>query len=239
MIRPKTGFKKKNTEDLLKADIEMVEKYSELLYEDDYVEKVKGARSILVLMVNPANVYYMLTEKESQLDILSRTLKEEHKKNIELLLHLLCYFYSLSFYEEFHPILTNHSIGDSCLNIIEFQYAKYVIRKNEILKRSVMDIPPKEYQKDIEKFLFLVRKQDRILRLSFTILMHLAEDLKIEQKMVKRDIIGFLVKNLERNNVNLTIIILLFLKKLSRFVENKDAMIRNNILNEFVKYVLI
>jgi len=236
MQRPKTGFKQKNDDDLIKTNINFIEKYTELLYEEKFEQKVKGARSILVLVADPTNLVRLITEYESQLDIISRTMKEEHKKNIELLLHILCFFYTFSFYEEFHQILFYHSIGETCLNIIEFQYAKYVIRKNEIKNKAYnTDISPKEYQKELDKFLFLVRKQDRILRLAFTILMHLAEDPKVELKMVKRDIVGFLVKNLDRNNVNLIIIILLFLKKLSIFAENKESMIRNNILNEYMK----
>jgi hypothetical protein len=218
----------------------MIEKYTDLLYEDKYEDKVKGARSLLVLIAVPENIVKLITEKETQIDIISRTLKDEHKKSMELLINLLSFFYSFSFYEEFHPLLLNHSIGETCMNIIEYQYAKYVIRKNEIMrKESMAKSNPKEYQKELDKFLFLVRKQDRILRLSFTILMHLAEDPKIEFKMVKKDVVSFLIKNLDRNNINSIVVILLFLKKLSIYDVNKDAMIRSNILVEFSKYDLI
>jgi hypothetical protein len=237
MQRPKTGFKQKNDEDsLYKTHISLIEKYTDLLYEDRYDEKVKGARSLLVLIADPENIVKLVTEKDTQIDIISRTFKDEHKKSMELLIHILGFFYTFSFYEEFHGLLFNHSIGETCMNIIEFQYAKYVIRKNEILKKESIAISnPKEYQKEIDKFLFLVRKQDRILRLAFTILMHIAEDPKIEFKMVKKDIVGFLVKNLDRNNINLIVVILLFLKKLSIYDVNKEAMIRSNIVEEFYR----
>jgi hypothetical protein len=237
MQRPKTGFKQKNDEDLLyKTNIDMIEKYTDLLYEDKYEDKVKGARSLLVLIADPENIYKLITEKETQIDIISRTLKDEHKKSMELLINILGFFYNFSFYEEFHSLLLTHSIGETCMNLIEFQYAKYVIRKNEIMKKeAIAKTNPKEYQKELDKFLFLVRKQDRILRLAFTILMHLAEDPKVEFKMVKKDIVGFLVKNIDRNNINLIVVILLFLKKLSIYDVNKDAMVRSNIVEEFFK----
>ena len=41
------------------------------------------------------------------------------------------------------------------------------------------------------------------------ILLHLAEDTKIEFKMVKKDIVGFLINNLGRQNINLLSVILL------------------------------
>jgi hypothetical protein len=235
MQRPKTSFKKKEDEDLMKVSMNMIEKYTDLLYEEKFEDKVKGARSLLFLIVDPNNIVRLVTEKSSQLDIISRTLKDEHKKNIELLIHLLAFFYSLSFYEEFHQILLTQSIGDSCMNIIEFQYAKYIIRKNEIIRKKLNSINQREYIRDEDKFFFLVRKQDRILRMTFTILMHLAEDPKIEFKMVKRDIVGFLIKYLDRSNVNLLVVILLFLKKLSIYDINKEVMIKNNILDEFIK----
>jgi hypothetical protein len=236
MQRPRTGFKQKNDEDsLYKTSIELIEKYTDLLYEDKYEDKVKGARSLLVLIADPENIFKLVTEKESQLHIISRTLKDEHKNSTELLIHLLGFFYTFSFYDEFHQLLLEHSIGETCMNIIEFQYAKYVIRKNAIAKVETANMPLKDYQRETDKFLFLVRKQDRILRLAFTILMHLAEDPKIEHKMVKKNIVSWLIKNIDRNNINLIVVVLLFLKKLSIFDVNKDSMVHSNIVDEFYK----
>jgi hypothetical protein len=237
MQRPRTGFKQKNDEDsLYKTSIDLIEKYTDLLYEDKYEDKVKGARSLLVLIADPENIFKLVTEKESQLHIISRTLKDEHKNSTELLIHLLGFFYTFSFYDEFHQLLLEHSIGETCMNIIEFQYAKYVIRKNAIAKIETTNMPLRDYQRETDKFLFLVRKQDRILRLAFTILMHLAEDPKIEHKMVKKNIVSWLIKNIDRNNINLIVVVLLFLKKLSIFDVNKDSMLHSNIVDEFYKY---
>jgi hypothetical protein len=237
MQRPRTGFKQKNDEDsLYKTSIDLIEKYTDLLYEDKYEDKVKGARSLLVLIADPENIFKLVTEKESQLHIISRTLKDEHKNSTELLIHLLGFFYTFSFYDEFHQLLLEHSIGETCINIIEFQYAKYVIRKNAIAKVETTNMPLRDYQRETDKFLFLVRKQDRILRLAFTILMHLAEDPKIEHKMVKKNIVSWLIKNIDRNNINLIVVVLLFLKKLSIFDVNKDSMLHSNIVDEFYKY---
>jgi hypothetical protein len=232
MQRPKTGFKQKSDDDLFKASYELFDKYVDMLYEDEQPkEQVKGARSLLFLLVDPDNIYNILAEKESQLSAIARTMKDEHKKKMELLIHLLAFFYSYSYYEEFHPMLASMSIGETCMNIIEFQYAKFIIRRNDLMtKRKSPD-----YQKELDKFLFLVRKQDRILRYSFTILLHLAEDPSIEKKMVKKDIVALVVKNLDRTNINLIVVMLLFLKKLSIIDVNKDAMVKCNVLDELMK----
>jgi hypothetical protein len=241
MSRPQTGFKQKSGEDLMSTNFANIEQYTDLLYEEKFEDKVKGARSLLVLLADPTNIYHIVTEKLNLIDTISRTLKDEHKNNIELLIHLLAFFYCFSNYEEFHEMLVDHSIGETCLNIIDFQYAKFTVRKLDIIKKQqlVASNPTKElalnYKKDLDKFLFLVRKQDRILKLAFTILMHLAEDPKIEKKMVKRDIVKIIVKNLDRTNVNLIVTMLLFLKKLSIYDVNKEALIKCDVLDELVK----
>jgi hypothetical protein len=232
MQRPKTGFKQKSEEDLTKASYELFDKYVDMLYEDDQPkEQVKGARSLLFLLIDPDNIYNIVAEKETQLSAIARTMKDDHKKKMELLINLISFFLTYSYYEEFHPMLASLSIGETCMNIIEFQYAKFIIRRNDLMSKR--NLP--EYQKELDKYLFLVRKQDRILRYAFTILMHLAEDTNIEKKMVKKDIVQLVIKNLDRTNINLIVVMLLFLKKLSIMDVNKDAMIKYNVLDELMK----
>jgi hypothetical protein len=57
--------------------------------------------------------------------------------------------------------------------------------------------------------------------IALTILLNLAEDFNIEKKMRKRNIVSYLLRLLERNDFHLLIIVLLFLRKLSIFSENK------------------
>jgi hypothetical protein len=64
--------------------------------------------------------------------------------------------------------------------------------------------------------------------------MHLAEDPKIEYKMVKKDIVKYIIKNLNRPNINVLSNLLLFLKKLSIFQVNKDTMIKEGILDKLM-----
>lgn len=157
---------------------------------------------------------------------------------MELVIHILAFFYTVSYYQEFHEVCISNSIGETCIFIIEYQYAKYIIRKNEIIKKELESSGTNNklaFQKELDKFLFLVRKQDRILRIAFSILMHLAEDQNVEKKMVKRDIIPIIIKNLDRTNINLLVVLLLFIKKLSIYDVNKDSLIKNNVLDEFIK----
>lgn len=64
-----------------------------------------------------------------------------------------------------------------------------------------------------------------LLVLSY-LLLNLAEDAKVEMKMKNKRIVYMLVQLLPRENVDLLILVVSFLKKLSIFVENKTEMVR-------------
>ena len=57
------------------------------------------------------------------------------------------------------------------------------------------------------------------------LLLNLAEDAKVEMKMKNKGIVSMLVQLLERDNVDLLILVVSFLKKLSIFMENKAEMV--------------
>lgn len=228
MIRPKTGFVKKDENDLKTADLSEVEKYLDCFYEDDFDVKVKGARMILYLSIDPSKMVQLANE--NLFNILSRSLKEDHKRNPEFLIHLLAFFYGYSCYETFHEILASYGVGETCMSIIDFQFAKFTIRKEDLQKKRE-DKDPK-FKPELDKFFFMIRKQDRILKLAFSVLINLADNPKIEKKMVKKDIVVWLQNYLDRSNINLIVMVLLFLKKLSVYDINKDAMIKNVLLNQ-------
>ena len=60
---------------------------------------------------------------------------------------------------------------------------------------------------------------------AFYLLLNLAEDLKVELKMRNKAIILQLIHALDRDNNDLLILVVSFLKKLSLFVENKNDMV--------------
>ena len=234
-MRPKTGFKQKNPQELTTVNIDEIEKYVDLLYEQPE-DKVKGARFLLYLIQNPKNMYIIGEEQEKLLDVISRTLHDEHKKILELSIYLIYFFYAFSQYQIFHPLLSHRSVGGICMGIIDYNLLKYDYRKDELIHLSTSNkVSPKEYQVALEKFLFLVRKQDRLLTKAFQILHRLAEDPKLEVKMVKKDMVGLLLKNMGRININLLLEVLLFLKKLSIIQLNKDAMIKGKIFEKMMK----
>ena len=67
----------------------------------------------------------------------------------------------------------------------------------------------------------LQRKQDKLLFVSFYILLNLAEDISVERKMIKKSLVEHLSVMLDHNYGDLLVLITTFLKKLSLFEENK------------------
>ena len=235
-LRPKTGFRQRNTDELNHVSFKDIDKYADLLYEEKTEDKIKGARNILFLVKEPQYFNQLIMAKSDALSILARTLRDENKKTMELTIILLCLFSNYSLYEDYHSTLSEMSIGEICMSIIDFNYMKYQYRKDEIMRFSKSKtINENPYQIELEKFLFLVRKQDRIMYLSFLILLRLASELRVEYKMVKKDIVTLILNNIDRKNLNLLYVLLCFLKKLSIFAQNKDVMVKNNALEKLMK----
>ncbi|KAL1490398.1 hypothetical protein ABEB36_013103 [Hypothenemus hampei] len=90
-------------------------------------------------------------------------------------------------------------------------------------------------EQKIKRFRTLVKKQEHLLRVAYYLLLNIAEDETVEEKMSKRNIVGLLVKALERNNDDLLILVVTFLKKLSIMQCNKDLMINYNIIEKLQK----
>lgn len=135
MNRPRTGFKQKNPQELTTVTIDEIEKYVDLLYEKSE-DKIKGARCLLYLVQSPQNIYLIFEEHEKLLDVISRTLKDEHKKLLELSIYLIYFFYAFSQYQIFHPIILGRAVGETCMGIIEYNLAKFDYRKDELIRLS-------------------------------------------------------------------------------------------------------
>nr|KAG5710596.1 hypothetical protein BaRGS_013242 [Batillaria attramentaria] len=94
-----------------------------------------------------------------------------------------------------------------------------------------------DYEKSLKKYDSLIRKQEQLLRVAFYLLLNLAEDLKVEMKMRNKGIVRMLVETLDRDNFELLILVVSFLKKLSIFIENKQEMAELNIIEKLTKLV--
>lgn len=79
----------------------------------------------------------------------------------------------------------------------------------------------------------LSKRQEQLLRVAFYMLLNIADNIKVEEKMHKKDIVNLLIGAMERHsNIDLLILIVSFLQKLSIFVENKNSMASKGIVEK-------
>ncbi|XP_026487727.1 kinesin-associated protein 3 [Vanessa tameamea] len=265
------------------AVLNRIDDYVELLY-DDIPEKIKGSALILQLARNPDNLIE-LARNEALLSALSRVLREEWKRSIELSTNIVYTFFCFSTYIEFHSVIIQYKIGSLCMDVIDYELKRYdqwkekVEGKKQVLTPDKNELPksripepkrrPKSgtwavtdvniqktrsivssYHEDLchasdeflsksdeeqlkRKLKTLSKRQEQLLRVAFYMLLNIADNVKVEEKMHKKDIVGLLIGAMERHsNIDLLILIVSFLQKLSIFVENKNAMASKGIIEK-------
>uniref|UniRef100_A0A4W3JAR2 Kinesin-associated protein 3a n=1 Tax=Callorhinchus milii TaxID=7868 RepID=A0A4W3JAR2_CALMI len=225
------------------ANINDIDDYIELLYED-IPDKVRGSALILQLARNPDNLEELL-QNETALGALARVLREDWKQSAELATNIIYIFFCFSSFTQFHGLITHYKIGALCMNIIDHELKRHELWQDELQKKKKADILchaenqmlKKEYEKTCKKYQGLVIKQEQLLRVAFYLLLNLAEDTRTELKMRNKNIVHMLVKSLDRENSELLILVVSFLKKLSVFVENKNDMVELNIIDKLAKLV--
>lgn len=90
-----------------------------------------------------------------------------------------------------------------------------------------------EFDRLAKQLRIFAKKQEQLLRVAFYLLLNIAEDVKVEEKMRRRNITKMLIKTLDRNNAELLILVVTFLKKLSIVRDNKDDMNELDIVDKF------
>ncbi|XP_018420217.1 PREDICTED: kinesin-associated protein 3 isoform X2 [Nanorana parkeri] len=224
------------------ANINDMDEYIELLYED-IPDKVRGSALILQLARNPDNLEELLLN-ETALGALARVLREDWKQSVELATNIIYIFFCFSSFSQFHGLITHYKIGALCMNIIDHELKRHELWQEELAKKkkAVDDDPDmpslkKEYEKAYKKYQGLLVKQEQLLRVALYLLLNLAEDTRTELKMRNKNIVHMLVKALDRDNFELLILVVSFLKKLSIFLENKNDMAEMDIIEKLGKMV--
>lgn len=90
-----------------------------------------------------------------------------------------------------------------------------------------------EYDRLAKQLKIFAKKQEQLLRVAFYLLLNIAENVKFEEKMRRKNIIKMLIMALDRQNVDLLLLTVTFLKKLSIVRDNKDDMHELNIVEKF------
>ena len=71
---------------------------------------------------------------DSLLPVLSRTLAESHKRNIDLSVYILSVFYILSNYQQFQELLTENKVGLAVIDVLEHQIQRFDLLYSEYIE---------------------------------------------------------------------------------------------------------
>jgi len=159
-----------------------------LFYDDKVDQKVKASKYFLYLCYSHENMMYMI-EHETLFGVVSRTLRESFKDNLDMTLYLLNVFQSYSNFTQFHQFLMSNQIGDTTVKIVEHEIKRYKNRVKDF--RGKMEIYEKaraagseeaeameqHLRKEERNLSIMIKKQEKVLFVAFHLLMNLAEDL--------------------------------------------------------------
>jgi Rad3-related DNA helicase len=209
------------------SSIESIDDYIENLYEG-IKEKLVATRKILDLAKVPKNMDSLISN-ESLMSALTRVLREDTKRSLELVTTIIFIFFCFSNFSDFHSYITKNKMGDMCLKIIDQEKSRWKLWKDDLDGAG-------DGETNLKKYKSRLKRQDQLLFLTFNLLLNLSEELNLEVKMVKRGIISSLMIMIDRPSSDLVLSVLTFLKKLSVFEENKNEMIKvRNLIDSRMK----
>ena len=79
----------------------------------------------------------IMLEHETLFGTVSRTLRDDYKKGVELTLYLLNIFQAYSNFTQFHEFLLSNQIGDTTIKIIDHEIKRYVVRVREFKQKAI------------------------------------------------------------------------------------------------------
>ena len=104
-----------------RANINELDEYAEMLYDEDIKAKTRGSALILQLARNPDNLEELF-HNESILNCLSRVLKEDWQKSIEVATNIIYTFFCFSSFSQFHPLISHYKIGNLTVQVNQFRF---------------------------------------------------------------------------------------------------------------------
>ncbi|GMR42242.1 hypothetical protein PMAYCL1PPCAC_12437, partial [Pristionchus mayeri] len=195
-----------------------VDSYIELLYED-ITSKNRGSLCILELTKNPQNLL-LLSENETLVSALSRVLRDEWRKNLELAKNIISVFHLFSSFSQTQHIVIEQKMGAFCMSVIELELDRGRDWMNQ------MKTADEETRRKCEMAL---RREDAMLAVSVSLLLNLAEDVGVEMKMLRKGLLTLMSKCLfhatqPNHSHALLHPVLTLLLKLSVMIENHPLL---------------
>ncbi|KAJ1629906.1 kinesin-associated protein-domain-containing protein [Pavlovales sp. CCMP2436] len=214
-----------------KASLEALGEYIDGCYEG--VEGALSATGLLLQLAREPTNLEPLAQDDRLLGCLTRLLNDEGKRSLDLAVNIVSVLYALSAYSDFHPALLEFKSGSLVMDVVDLEIKRHALRERERAQAGSTEPNPEEERRDKLRR----RKQEKVLYVSFHVLLNLAEDINTERKMCNHGIVQMLTAMLSRHNGDLLILTLAFLKKLSIFGENAGEMAKAHLADRLVAFV--
>jgi len=264
LVRKRRQQEREAEEVLPAAHIDAIDDYLDMLYQvggnseaakaDSLRIQVRGTGMILKLCRDVMNLEALI-QNSTVMGALTRVLAEEFKKSTELTFNILRIFLSFSNFMEMHGLLANYRVGMLTLKAVEYEVKRWESKEEEkeeketkykdIIQRARdtgdeaagQERVKKQRETDRVKQRVQHKKQEKMLFIAFYLLINLAEDVGVERKMVNKELLPYLSSTLERSHGDLLILVVTFLKKLCIYGENKEIIIKADIVRKLGRFI--
>lgn len=112
-------------------------------------------------------------------------------------------------------------------------------RYSALIPNSVSITDHLKAEQNPHRIEIIAKKQDQLFTACFSLLLHISENEKIQDKMRRRNIVNLLVETLDRKSIQLLCVVVRFLQKLSIYKENKETMASLDIIEKLPRLLML
>ena len=77
-------------------------------------------------------------EYETLLGTLSRVLRDDHRRNTDVAIHIIAIFFALSSASQFHPALLENQVGNTVMQVIELEIQRSAYTSAQVTDESML-----------------------------------------------------------------------------------------------------
>ncbi len=201
--------------------MENLDVYMEQIYGDgsdnELNAKVMGTEMIMRLC-NPMENFETLLQNRVLLSALARIILEENQEQkVEVAFNICRIFFALSSFVEATPIISSYRVGSSAMNLLELALS---LRNSSSEHQSSSTYGSHQDNS---------HPNDYLIYAAIQLLMNIAIDQEAEQKMVRKNLLPFLVQCVSLPSEACVFVSLSFIQNLSIYEENALLLVASSL----------